>query len=62
MREPQLSVNELLRRTDDLEDLMSIVEAGHPSIDEEHFCWDALQILGEMEEEQIMKLYQQIHA
>lgn len=62
MREIQLSTHELLRRTEDVYDLIDTVVNGHPSIDEEHFCWDALQELGEMDEEQIIEMYNNIHA
>jgi hypothetical protein len=57
-----LTVDELLKRTDDIEELMGIVENGHPSIDKDHFCWKALQKLGKMKEEIIYKKYASIHS
>jgi hypothetical protein len=57
-----VTVDELLRKTDDLEELMSVVENGHPSIDKEHFCWKALQQLGRMKEETIYNKYNKIHS
>jgi hypothetical protein len=61
MKEPQLSVGELLRRTDDIEYLLDVVQNGHPSIDDEHFCYDDLQILQDMEEDDIITMYNDIH-
>lgn len=58
----QLTVDELLRRTDDIEELLGIVENGHPSIDKDHFCWDALKKLGRMKIETIYKKYELIHG
>lgn len=62
MREPQFSVNELLRKTDDIEYLLDIIQNGHPSIDEDHYCWDALKVLEEMTEEEILSLYQTVNG
>lgn len=61
-REPQITLEKLLKNTDDIEELLSIVVNGHPSIEEDHFCWDALMELREMEEEEIIKLYEEIQA
>jgi hypothetical protein len=58
----QLTVDELLRRTDDIEELLDIVENGHPSIDKDHFCWAALKKLGRMKEETIYKKYEMVHG
>lgn len=62
MRERQYSVNELLRKTDDIEYLLDIIENGHPSIDEDHYCWDALKELENMDEVEIMQLYQTVNV
>ena len=62
MREPQISVERLLRNTDDIEYLLDIIENGHPSLDEDHFCWDALKKLEKMDEDEIVSLYEQINA
>jgi hypothetical protein len=60
--ERQLSVNELLKNTSDIEELLDVVQNGHPSIDEEHFCWKALNQLGKMSEKRIYKMYADIHG
>jgi hypothetical protein len=57
-----LTVDELLRRTDDIEELLSVVENGHPSIDKDHFCWKALKQLGRMTDETIYKKYAKVHG
>ena len=62
MREPQFTVERLLKNTDDIEYLLDIIENGHPSIDYDHYCWDALKKLEKMTEEEIISLYEQIRA
>ncbi|TCJ00501.1 hypothetical protein [Cytobacillus praedii] len=57
----QFSVAELLRNTNEIEDLISVVENGHPSIDESHHCWKALKKLETMELENIYKLYEEVN-
>lgn len=54
----------LLRSTDpeQLEDVIHYIENGHPSIDEEHFCYQALQELSQFDEAEIIQLWQSLHS
>lgn len=55
-------VHDLLRRTDSLEDLLDILEHGHPSITSSHPWWVALKKLEAMEIENIYKLYAEVRG
>lgn len=50
----------LMVRTDDYEDLLYYIENGHPSIDETHHCYKALQELGDFTESELLQLWNSI--
>lgn len=57
--EDNLTVYGLLIRTDDIEELIDVVENGHPSIDESHFSYNAIQQLGLLESDEIIELWEE---
>lgn len=54
----------LLSRTTDedtLSDVLDYIDNGHPSIDEDHYCYQALEELRQMTEEEIYQLWRSLH-